>query len=78
MPEPLSPAALEARVLSLLDCMGQLTLQSLEYARCGVSRRTLQRLLRNLVDRKILIRSGATNRVVYTRETEGKKPCPRL
>lgn len=65
MPEPLSPAALEAKAISLLDCMDQLTIQSLERARCGVSRRSLQRLLKNLVDRGILIRSGASHRVVY-------------
>ena len=58
--------------------MGQLTIQSLERARFGVSRSTLQRLLKRLVDRKVIKRSGATHRVVYTPYPpldSKEKPC---
>jgi cell filamentation protein, protein adenylyltransferase len=44
---------------------GGLTVQDLEGLCPGVSRRTLQRDLKGLVDKGVLIREGATNRLYY-------------
>lgn len=44
---------------------GELAIQDLEELFPGLSRRTLQRDLKGLIDRQLLVAEGATNRLVY-------------
>jgi len=55
----------QARALSFLLDHGKLTIQDYETLVSNVNRRTLQRDLKGMVDRGLLLTKGATNNQIY-------------
>lgn len=55
----------QKRVLGLAFEKGSLTIKDFTHIARGVSRRTLQRELKEMIQKKLLISEGATNRLTY-------------
>lgn len=60
----------QALILDHILKHGGLTIQDLEQILTGVTRRTLQRDLRSMVDMGLLLSEGATNQLVYRLKTQ--------
>ena len=68
--------ALSDRQVRALDHVlehGRLTIHEYEFLCPGTNRRTLQRDLRQLADKGLLVAEGATNRLQYRLETRGER-----